>query len=215
MSATIVIADDHPLMLRGLSDFITSKGFDIIGSAEDGQTAYNLIVKLKPDLALLDIRMPKMTGLEVAEACFKNELDTKVILITFDNEEHLFDKARACNVYGYILKEFAVEEIETCIAHTLKGEHYFSQEMASYLNAKVTYSSSTLTELLTPTEIKVVKLLSEKLNSTEIAEQLMCSPRTIEKHRSNIVKKLDLKKSHNELMLWANMNKDIILNATI
>ncbi|AUC75134.1 response regulator [Olleya sp. Bg11-27] len=215
MSTSIVIADDHPLMLRGLSDFITSKGFNIIGSAEDGQTAYNLIVKLKPDLALLDIRMPKMTGLEVAGACFKNELETKIILITFDNEEHLFDKAKAYNVFGYILKEFAVEEIETCIAHVLKGEAYFSEEIASYLNAKVSYSSSNLLEMLTPTEVKVVKFLSEKLTSTEIAKQLMSSPRTVEKHRSNIVKKLGLKKSHNELMLWANMNKDIIANISL
>ncbi|MBD3890272.1 MAG: DNA-binding NarL/FixJ family response regulator [Olleya marilimosa] len=212
MKASIVIADDHPLMLRGLSDFITSRGFKIIGSAEDGQTAYNLIVKLKPDLALLDIRMPKMTGLDVAEACFKNELKTKIILITFDNEEHLFDKARACNVYGYILKEFAVEEIETCIKHVLKGEAYFSEEIASYLNSKVTFSSSNLLEILTPTELKVVKLLADKLTSAEISKELASSTRTIEKHRSNIVKKLDLKKSHNELMLWANMNKDLIKN---
>lgn len=212
MSVSIVIADDHPLMLRGLSDFITSKGFNIIGSAKDGQTAYNLIVKLKPDVALLDIRMPKMTGLEVAEACFKNELETKIILITFDNEEHLFDKARACNVYGYILKEFAVEEIETCIANVIKGEPYFSEEIASYLNSKVTYSSESLLEKLTPTEIKVVKLLAEKLSTTDISKQLMSSPRTIEKHRSNIVKKLDLKRSHNELMLWANLNKEVIKN---
>jgi len=212
MKASIVIADDHPLMLRGLSDFITSRGFKIIGSAEDGQTAYNLIVKLKPDLALLDIRMPKMTGLDVAEACFKNELKTKIILITFDNEEHLFDKARAYNVYGYILKEFAVEEIETCIKHVLKGEAYFSEEIASYLNSKVTFSSSNLLEILTPTELKVVKLLADKLTSAEISKELASSTRTIEKHRSNIVKKLDLKKSHNELMLWANMNKDLIKN---
>lgn len=210
MSATIVIADDHPLMLRGLSDFITSRGFKIIGSAADGQAAYNLILKLKPDLALLDIRMPQMTGLDVAEACFKNEVNTKIILITFDNEEHLFDKARAYNVYGYILKEFAVEEIETCIEHALKGEPYFSEEIATYLNSKVSYSSNSLLEMLTPTEIKVVKLLSDKLTTTEIAEQLRCSPRTIEKHRSNIVKKLNLKKSHNELMLWANVNKEIL-----
>ena len=77
MSVSIVIADDHPLMLRGLSDYISSKGFNIIGSAEDGKTAYNHIVKLKPDLALLDIRMPGMTGLEVAKACYKNNLPTK------------------------------------------------------------------------------------------------------------------------------------------
>jgi len=210
MSVSIVIADDHPLMLRGLSDFISSKGFNIIGSAEDGQTAYNLIVKLKPDLALLDIRMPKMTGLEVAEACFKNQLQTKVVLITFDNEEHLYDKAKTFNVYGYILKEFAVEEIETCIEHVKNGNRYFSEEIATYLNSKLNFSNSYLREILTPTEINVLKLVSDDLSSKQIAEKLSSSPRTVEKHRSNIVKKLDLKASQNTLAVWAKLNKEKI-----
>ena len=76
----------------------------------------------------------------------------------------------------------------------------------------MTFSSSNLLEILTPTELKVVKLLADKLTSAEISKELASSTRTIEKHRSNIVKKLDLKKSHNELMLWANMNKDLIKN---
>ena len=112
MNTSIVIADDHPLMLRGLTDFLTSKGFRIVGSAEDGNSAYNLIVKLKPEIAILDIRMPYKTGLEIAEACQKNNLPTKIILITFDKEEELYEKAKEYNVYGYILKEFAIEEIE-------------------------------------------------------------------------------------------------------
>ena len=77
MNTSIVIADDHPLMLRGLTDFLTSKGFNIIGSAEDGNSAYNLIVKLKPEIAILDIRMPHKTGLEIAEACKKNQPPNK------------------------------------------------------------------------------------------------------------------------------------------
>ena len=108
MNTSIVIADDHPLMLRGLTDFLTSRDFKILGSAADGNTAYNLIVKLKPEIAILDIRMPHKTGLEIAEACQKNGLSTKVILITFDKEEELYDQALKFGVYGYILKEFAV-----------------------------------------------------------------------------------------------------------
>lgn len=212
MSATIVIADDHPLMLRGLSDFISSKGYNIIGSAEDGRTAYNLIVKLKPDIAVLDISMPYLTGIEVAAECKKNELNTKIILITFDNHEELYDKAKEHNVYGYILKEFAVEEIENCIEHVKKGEPYFSEEIASYLNAKLTHTNDSVFKLLTKTEIKVVQLLSESKSSLQIAETLNSSVRTVEKHRSNIVKKLKLEKSHNALMVWANLNKDILKN---
>lgn len=212
MSVSIVIADDHPLMLRGLSDYISSKGFNIIGRAEDGKTAYNHIVKLKPDLALLDIRMPGMTGLEVARACYKNNLPTKIILITFDNEEHLFDQAKEYNVYGYILKEFAIEEIEHCISNVVRGEPYFSEEIASYLNSKINYSSNNLNEILTPTELKILKMISQEMSSAKISETLDSSIRTVEKHRSNLVKKLNLKASQNALAIWAQLNKELIKN---
>ncbi|WP_452220202.1 response regulator [Lacinutrix salivirga] len=212
MSPTIVIADDHPLMLRGLKDFISSKGYNIIGSAENGKEAYGLIAKLKPDIAILDIRMPFKTGLEIAEDCKVNRLDTKVILITFDNEEYLFDKAKENNVYGYILKEFAIEEIEACIEHVKQGQPYFSEEIALYLNSKKRHTNSEILDLLTPTELKVLNYLAENCTSAQIAEQLSSSSRTVEKHRSNIMKKLELERSPNALTVWANLNKELLKN---
>lgn len=207
MNSSIVIADDHPLMLRGLTDFLTSKGFNIIGSAQDGNSAYNLIVKLKPEIAILDIRMPHKTGLEIAEACKKNNLNTKVILITFDKEEELYDKAKEFNVFGYILKEFAIEEIETCIEHVISGTPYFSEEIASYLNASNLEQKPDLLNLLTKSELKIVKLISENKTSHDIAEGLSISVRTVDKHRSNIVAKLGLDNKPTSLSIWANLNK--------
>lgn len=206
MSTSIVIADDHPLMLRGLSDFLKSKGFNIVGSATDGNSAYNLIVKLKPEIAILDIRMPHLTGLEIAEICKKNQLNTKIVLITFDKEEELYDKAKEFNVYGYILKEFAVEEIETCIEHVLKNEPYFSQEIAQYLNKNPEKSPDKI-HLLTKSELKIVKLISENKTSQNIADELSISVRTVDKHRSNIVSKLELDNKPTSLSIWANLNK--------
>ena len=188
MNTSIIIADDHPLMLRGIQDFLTSKGFNVLGSAQDGQAAYNLIVKEKPDVAILDIRMPYMTGLEVAEECKKNEIDTKIILITFDKGEELYDKAKELNIYGYILKEFAIEEIETCIAHVEMDEPYFSEEIANYLNKPDASKQSSILENLTKSEKKVVLLIAENLTSQQIADKLFISVRTVEKHKSsNIV----------------------------
>lgn len=207
MNTSIVIADDHPLMLRGLTDFLSSKGFNIVGSAEDGNAAYNLIVKLKPEIAILDIRMPHKTGLEIAEACQKNGLETKVILITFDKEEELYDKAKAYNVYGYILKEFAIEEIETCITHVVNGKKYFSEEITSYLNASdISQKPSTL-DLLTKSELKIVKLICENKTSHDIANELSISIRTVDKHRSNIIHKLELDNKPSSLSVWATLNK--------
>lgn len=206
MNTSIVIADDHPLMLRGLTDFLTSKGFNIVGSAQDGNSAYNLIVKLKPEIAILDIRMPHKTGLEIAEACKKNNLPTKIILITFDKEEELYDQAKAFNVYGYILKEFAVEEIEICIKSVLNNKPYFSDEIASYLNHNTTNKPEKL-ELLTKSELKIIKLIAENKTSYNVADELSISVRTVDKHRSNIVAKLELDNKPSSLSIWATVNK--------
>lgn len=210
MNSSIVIADDHPLMLRGLSDFLTSKGFNIVGSAKDGNTAYNLIVKLKPEIAILDIRMPHKTGLEIAEACKINNLPTKIILITFDKEEQLYDKAKSYNVYGYILKEFAIEEIETCIEQVVNGKPYFSEEIASYLDVQDLSKKPKALELLTKSELKIAKLISENKTSQEIANHLSISIRTVDKHRSNMVSKLGLDKRPTALSIWANSNKTFL-----
>ena len=211
MNTSIVIADDHPLMLRGLTDFLTSKGYNIIGSAEDGNVAYNLIVKLKPEIAILDIRMPYKTGLEIAEACKKNNLQTKVILITFDKEEDVYDQALEFGVYGYILKEFAIEEIETCISQVINGKPYFSEEIASYLKASTLDKKPETLELLTKSELKIVKLISENNTSQDIAYDLSISIRTVDKHRSNIVHKLELDNKPTSLLIWATLNKDFLV----
>ncbi|MEW4923448.1 response regulator transcription factor [Algibacter sp. 2305UL17-15] len=209
MHTSIVIADDHPLMLRGLTDFLTSKGYNILGSAEDGKAAYNLIVKLKPKIAILDIRMPYKTGLEIAGEVQKNNLPTKVILITFDKEEDLYDKALEYGVYGYILKEFAIEEIETCIAHVENNTPYFSEEIAEYLNHNQNKKPKKL-EFLTKSELKIVKLIADNKTSQEIAQELSISPRTVDKHRSNIVAKLDLDNKPTSLSIWAGLNKPFL-----
>ncbi len=205
MHTSIVIADDHPLMLRGLTDFLTSKGYDVLGSAPDGKSAYNLIVKHKPKIAILDIRMPYKTGLEIAEEVQKNNLQTKVILITFDKEEELYDKALKFGVYGYILKEFAIEEIENCIAHVQNNQPYFSKEIVTYLKHNCDKTPKEL-EKLTKAELKIVALISKNKTSQEIAEALSISPRTVDKHRSNIVSKLKLDNKPSSLSIWANLN---------
>lgn len=204
---SIVIADDHPLLLRGLSDFLISKGFNIVGVAEDGNAAYNLIVKLKPNIAILDIRMPYKTGLEIAEDCNKNHIKTKIVLITFDQEEELYKQAKALNVYGYILKEFAIEEIEICIEHVLRNEPYFSEEIESHL--KTSRPNDNTLELFTKTEKKIVSLIADNKTSQEIAQELSVSIKTIHKHRSHIIAKLKLDNKPMSLSVWANLNKGL------
>lgn len=209
MKSSIVIADDHPLMLKGMMNYLSSLGYNIVGSATDGSTAYNLIVKLKPKIAILDIRMPHKTGLEIAQDCKLNALDTKIILITFDKREDVYKKAKEHNIYGYILKEFAVEEIETCIENVICDRPYFSKELVPNLEKTYTNIDYTSLNKLTKTEIKILKQIANNKTSIEIADDLNVSPRTVDKHRSNIVNKLKLHGIHNGLFIWASQNKDI------
>lgn len=207
MSLSIVIADNHLLMLKGLAHFLASKKYNVIGSAEDGNAAYKLIVKHKPEIAIVDVNIPQKNGLEIADACLKNKIATKVILTTFDKDESLFYKAKEYNIHGYLLKEFADEEIEICIEHALENKPYFSKQITSYLNSNHSEKPKSI-ESLTKTEYKIVKIIAENKTSKEIAQELSISIKTVHKHRSNIINKLNLDKKPAALSVWANLNKD-------
>ncbi len=206
---TIITADDHPLLLKGLNDFLLEKNYNIIGSGNNGKEAYNLIVKLKPNIAILDIQMPFMTGLEVAKECKKNKIDTKIILITFHKEKMLFQKANELNIFGYILKEFAIEEIELCIKSVTQGVPYFSPRIKELLGINP-YKESDLPKL-TPSEKKILKLIAQDKTNKEIASLLFISYRTVEKHRSNIINKLKIEHKTNSLLIWAKDHVDKLL----
>ncbi len=203
---TIIIADDHPLLLKGLNDFLIEKNYNIVGVGNNGQEAYDLILEKKPDIAILDIQMPLMSGLDVAEKCKINEIETKIVLITFHKEEMLFQKAKELNIFGYILKEFAIEEMETCIQTVSEGTPYFSQKIKQSLN-KNTFKDSSF-ETLTPSEKKILKLIARDKTNKEIASILFISYRTVEKHRSNIINKLNLEQKTNSLLIWAKEHQE-------
>ena len=198
---SIITADDHPLLLKGLNDFLLEKKYNLIGSGNDGREAYNLILKESPDIAILDIQMPFMSGLDVAKKCKTNGLGTKIVLITLHKERELYQKAQDLNIFGYILKEFALEEIENCINTVTDGNHYFSPKIIELLADEFPEDGS-LTNL-TPSEKKILKLIARDKTNKEIASLLFISYRTVEKHRSNIITKLKLEPKTNSLLIWA------------
>ncbi len=205
---TIITADDHPLLLKGLNDFLMEKKYNIIGSAVDGREAYNLIVQEKPDIAILDIQMPYMSGLEIAQQCKTNNLETKIILITFHKEKVLFQKAQKLNIFGYILKEFAIEEIENCLQTVATGKRYLSPKIEPLITGS---TGDDVIEKLTPSEKKIIKLIAQEKTNKEIASLLFISYRTVEKHRSNIISKLKLEHKPNSLLLWAKENSNRLM----
>lgn len=205
---TIITADDHPLLLKGLNDFLIEKKYHIIGSASNGTKAFDLIDRLHPDIAILDIQMPLLSGLEIAKRCKEKEKKTKIILITFHKEISLFYEAKELNIYGYLLKDFAIEEIENCIASVLNNIPYFSAKIKEMLQQSIQQNSNL--NLLTPSERKILKHIAKDKTNKEIGDLLFISPRTVEKHRSNIIQKLNLEPKTNSLLIWAKEHQDQI-----
>ncbi|WP_339698152.1 response regulator transcription factor [Algoriphagus aquimarinus] len=204
---TVIIADDHPILLKGLYDFLSEMGLDIVGMANDGQSALDHIIKLNPQLAILDMEMPKKTGLEIAAECKKLGLSTKVILLTLHKEIYLYHQAKELNLSGYILKEFALEDLSKAVSTVLAGGQFFSEKIFEGLKESKFQSDD---NPLTPSEVKILRLLADGLSTKEIANKLFISERTVDKHRSNMIVKLQLEKKHNSLLIWAQKNRDII-----
>ena len=199
MPSRIVIADDHPLVLKGLSDFLIEKGHEVLGSAKNGKQALELIESQNPEVAILDIRMPFFSGLEIAETLQRKKHPTKVVLITFEKDPNLIDQAKAYDVRGFILKEFALNEIESCLDALENEGQYFSPN----LSQQITDSNSLDLSVLSVTERKIVKHIANNKTNKEIGEIMFISHRTVEKHRSNIIKKLELEQHQNSLLIWA------------
>lgn len=196
---SIIIADDHPLILKGLHDFLNEKGYNVLASAKNGKEALSLIKAHNPQIAILDIQMPFYTGIEIAKECQNSDTDTRIILITFEKDEKIYTKAKAMGIYGYVLKEFALAEIENCIAAVTEGKSYFSPELILHIKPNVKPKG---VDALTATELKVLSLIAQNKTAKEIAKELYVSDRTIEKHKSNIRQKLSLDSKPNSILLF-------------
>jgi len=206
---SLFIADDHPLLLRGLIDQLKEYGYHTLGAADNGATALDQIVKLQPDIAILDEEMPLLTGFEVIKKCKEKNINTRFIILTSHKEKAFIYKAKKLNIFGYIIKDEPFIEIHKCIQSVSKGVPYFSDFFSSVFKNEVSPELQKL-KLLSPSERTIVKLIAQNKSTKEIGELLFVSSRTIEKHRSNIISKLDLGYQKKSLSTWANENKHLI-----
>lgn len=198
----LVIADDHPLILMGLEQALFNlKNIDIIAKCSDGQLAFDAIINHKPDIAILDIQMPELNGLEISERLKDAGNSTKIVLLTMFHELSFLEKAKQLNVKGYLLKDSMLDEIETCLETIISGGDYLSSSMETIHN-EINNKLGCL-ENLSRMEKKVFQLIGEQKSSKEIAELLFLSPKTIDNHRYNICKKLGLGGGSNALLKFA------------
>ena len=198
---TILIADDHALVRNGLRQVLESHGTFQIIEATDGQSALDAIRSKRPQLAILDVEMPKMTGFDVAQQVYRESLDTSIIFLTMFKEETVFNRAMDVGVKGYVLKENTVAEILHCVEAVSQGRYFLSPSISEFLvrrNARLVAPASDKDGLdrLTAAERNILKLLATMKTNNEIAEELKISVKTVHNHRNNICDKLDLRGAH-------------------
>ena len=212
---TIIIADDHPVFRSGLINIISKESdIKILGDADNGEKAYDMIQELRPDVALLDIHMPKLTGLQILKELKKSKVNVKTIFLTVYNDEDMFDEAMDNGISGYVLKDSAVSDIIGCIRKVASGDYYISPSVSNFLvnrrdKLKKLESSTPAINSLTKTELSVLKLIAEGKTSNQIAEEMFISPKTVENHRTNINGKLNLRGTHS-LIKFAIENKSLL-----
>jgi DNA-binding NarL/FixJ family response regulator len=206
---SILIADDHPMLLKGLYDEMLERGFNVVAQAANGQEAWEKLLEHKPKLALLDIDMPFYTGFEVVKMARKEGLDTKFIILSFHKEKEYVAQAKNLGIDGYLLKEDTIQDIESCMRAVLDNRPFFSRSFQPEALEDISSGLEKL-RLLTPSEVKILKMVASGKTTTEISELLGVSSRTVEKHRSNIIMKLDIPSGTNSLLNWTFGNKKSI-----
>src|SRR5690625_1333701 len=198
-----VIADDHPLSLLGTQVLIESLGYVVLEVCKDGEMAWNSIKRLKPDFVILDISMPKLNGLEISEKIRVHQLSTKIILLTSHKEKSVFDYAKELDVNAYLLKQYALEELKNCIKHLLTNDYYQNPRIKFDLEEDINYKKNKVLSQLSFSERKVFELIIEQKTTKEIANLLFLSEKTIETHRSAIIRKLGIESERNALLKYA------------
>lgn len=212
---TIIIADDHPLFRDGVRQALSSDtGLQIVGVASDGKHALQLITELAPDIAVLDMNMPNMTGLQVLKELRKRGSRTAVMFLTMFDDEEILNEAMDLGVRGYILKESVSTDIVSAVRSVHEGRHYLSPVLTDKILKRAERKDSFRSahprlSSLSEQERRILKLIAESKTSKEIAEELFLSQKTIDNYRFRISEKLDLSGSYS-LLKFALENKNLL-----
>lgn len=198
----IFVADDHPLFLKGLKDTLAEEAdFKIIGSAVNGQEALTHIVRLQPEVAILDLDMPLMNGIEVAKLLLLKHSNIKIIILSMHKDADIIRAAMALGIHGYVFKDDAVNDLVNAIRDVNDGRNYISVD-----KAKKTFflqdDSFALIGELTKMEKVILSQIALQKTTKQIADENFISPKTVDNHRANIARKLNLK-GNNSLLKFA------------
>ena len=211
----VVIVDDHPLFRRGLRHAIEGDPrFEVVAEAGESEAALKLVLKEKPDVAVLDVNLPEGNGFDLIAKLRKAKSTTPIVILTMLKDEQVFNTALNLKVKGYVLKENASAEILNCIEAVANGESYVSPSLTDFLLRRRTRAEMLARKRpglddLTVAERRVLKRIADGKTSREIAAEFFISPRTVETHRAHIAEKLGISGS-NKLLHFAIQNRDAL-----
>ena len=190
--ARLLIADDHAIVRRGLRIVLDSEpDLKVVAEAADGAEAVQIALAEEIDLAILDVAMPRLTGLQAARQIRRNRPDTRVLMLSMYDREQYLHEALACGAAGYVLKQQADRDIVEASRTALRGESFVYPFRTSRAGAP----QPTVVHPLTVREQEIAKLIAEGHTAAEIATLLVLSPKTVERHRANIIRKLGVRKT--------------------
>lgn len=188
----VAIIDDHQIFREGLVSLLKAhEDLELVGQAGDGKAGLQLIVDAAPEVAIVDVHLPEMTGLEILKAVRHQKLPTKVVLLTSDRRPADAAQAMALGVDGYVIKDDAFEDLEGAIRAASKGRQFISPSIAALV---VSHQQTTINEVkqLSAREREVLVCIAEGVTNKEVAEQLGVSVNTVRTHRARLMDKLDL-----------------------
>src|SRR5436190_16272966 len=193
-SMRVLIADDHGIVRSGLRMLLENAAdVEVVGEAADGAQARDMAIRERPDLAILDVKMPKLTGLQATRAIREQAPGVAVLILSmYDDERYLFEALKA-GASGYVLKAQADSDLLEAVRAVERGEPFLTPEAQRALIKDVLGAGAVPTDELTPREQEVVKLVAEAHTNREIAEILHLAEKTVENHRSNAMRKLGMR----------------------
>ncbi len=215
MPYSVFIADDHDIIREGIKNILRKQpDFEVVEEAENGEEVLDKIGKVKPDILLLDLTMPKKSGLEILEQIKRLSRNTRVLIISVHKSDAYVMRALKAGVRGYLNKENAADDLLPALRKIVSGQVYLSAQVSSYLLDRASLGPEAITQetVLSEREIDVLRLVVEGKTSREIADALFISPRTVENYKNNMLKKLNLHKT-SDLIKYAIQNKIVDLEA--
>jgi|SRR5579859_1508894 len=189
----IVVADDHTLVRAGLVTLMARMPeVEVVGEAADGRAALRMVKELKPDIALMDISMPELNGLDAAEKMRHDAADTKVIILSMHANEEYVAQALKAGASGYLLKDAATAELDMAIKVVAQGQFYLSPAISRQVVDNLLHGGPAGLDLLSPRQREILQLIAEGKSTRDIAETLHLSVKTIETHRAQLMERLDI-----------------------